>query len=185
MKHKNNNSKIARSINRIMVSSLKQCTPVRVFIKNKKALSPVISNLILIAAVIVLGFAVFAYARDISSDYQADYQRSVSSDIDQLKETLGFEFVYYNNTGASPHVQVYFLNAGTITFEVDKVYLSTSTNNLTYTIKYMNGTATTGKNLGVSEERQIAIQQSLSPGQTYTMKVTTIRGSSFAYSFSI
>ena len=181
---KNRHTKgIARKSSRLkrkVTASLMKYTPVQVLVNNKRAISPVVSHLILIAAVIVLGFAALAYARNISNDYQTQYRQSVNSDIDRLKETLAFECVFCN----SSHVKVFFINAGSISVDVDKVYLSTSSNNVSYTFKYLNGSIAPDHTLGLGAERQIVVQQALSSG-TYTVKITTVRGSSFAYSFTV
>lgn len=162
------------------VVSLAGTKSIRVLVRSRKALSPVISNLILIAVVIVLGFAALAYARNISTNYQTQYQQNVNSDIDKLKETIAFEYVYYD----SGNLHVYLMNAGSNTLEVDKVYLSTSSVNYDYTIKNMDGSSVPNHNLAAGDERQITLQNTLASGP-YTVKITTIRGSSFAYNFAV
>jgi flagellin-like protein len=150
-------------------------------VRNGRAISPVVSNLILIAVVIVLGFAALAYARNLSNDYKTDYHELISSEINTLKEDLGFEYAFYNSSGC---VQAYFINAGTISLTVDKVYLSTSSSNLTYVMKFMNGTLAPDHTLSMGAKGRCFAQQTFVQ-RTYTVRVTTIRGSSFAYSFSV
>jgi flagellin-like protein len=172
-------SKRAQIIKRRLVS-LVGTKSIRVLVRSRKALSPVISNLILIAVVIVLGFAALAYARDISINYQTQYQQNVSSDIDKLKETIAFEYVYYD----SGNLHVYFMNAGSNNIIVEKFYLSTSSVNYEYTIKNMDDSSVPNHDLGAGGERQIILQHTLSSG-SYSVKITTVRGSSFAYNFAV
>lgn len=166
---------------RRVTASLMNHNSVRVLVNDRRAISPVVSHLILIAVVIVMGFAALAYARTISTNYQAEYHQSVNSQIETLKENLAFECVFYNSAG---DVQVYFINAGSISVNIDKVYLSTSSNNVSYTVKYLNGTLSSNHSLSPGDERQIYVQETLSSG-TYTVRVITDRGSSFAYSFTV
>ncbi len=179
----NNVQKKTLKMRRKVTARLMGYTPIRMLVKSKRALSPVISNLILIAAVISLGFIALAYARSTSINYQTQYQQTENTDVDKLKETLAFEYVFYNSNG---QVQIYVINAGSITLQVDRVYLSNSPNNVTYTMKYMNGTTIEPNHtIGIGVERQIVFVSQALPSGSYTVKVTTIRGSSFAYNFVV
>ncbi len=175
-------SKKVRRFKRKVAGPISVCTPVRALIRNKKALSPVISNLILIAVVIVLGIAALTYAQNISANYQSDYQESVSSDINKLQETLSFEYGFYNSSNQC--VQVYFMNSGSITVDLSSIYLSTSSSSVTYSMEYMNGTQAPSSSLSNGDERQIVVSQTIASGTYITVKITTTRGSSFAYSFT-
>jgi hypothetical protein len=80
-------------------------------IKNKRALSSVISEVIAIAAVIAIGFSVLAYVRSNSSIFSQNYGKQVSSAVSELQEGIAFEFVWYNESSTS--LKLYILNDGT------------------------------------------------------------------------
>ena len=147
---------------------------------NKRALSPVVSSMVLVAVVIVLGFSTLAYAHTISDDYRDQYQENVSTDISKLRETLTFEYVYFNNG----HILIYFMNSGSISFEVNMVSLSTLPEAIEPNITYLSGGLASNKTLAIGEQRLIDLPISIVSGQ-YTIKITTIRGSSFEYSFMV
>lgn len=152
------------------------------FLSNKHGISPVISSMILIAVVIVLGFSAFSYAQNMAGDYQSQYQDNINSDIGELKETLSFEYVYYNSSAQK--ISIYFMNTGTNAFEVSKVYLSPSATAIEPTVKTFSGGAAT-KVLAVGDERLIALSTSALGSGSYVVKITTVRGSSFEYTFSV
>ncbi len=157
--------------------------PIRFFIRNRRAVNAVISNLILIAAVIVVGIIALAFARSNSSSYQAQYQQDVNSNIDKLKETLAYEYVHYNS--GTQTLYAYFINPGPIDIEIDKVYVSSLSGNISFSMFYKSGQSSTGNTLEVGKEGYIISSSlSLSSGN-YTVKLTTVRGSSFARDFFV
>jgi hypothetical protein len=153
-------------------------TPTRSLRKNRRAVSAVISNMILIAAVIVVGFTVLAYVRSTSSDYQTEYQQTVSSDVEKLKETLAYEYIHYD--APSKELRVYFMNAGTIDVQIDKIYLSTATESFSFEMYDLNGQPKTNNQVAIGEEREIIIKNIDLVSGTYIVKLTTIRGLTFA-----
>lgn len=159
-------------------------TPLRFFIKNRRALSAVMSNLILIGAVMAVGLVVLAYARSNSINYQMQYGETVGSDISKLKETVTFEYVTYKE---NKYLNIYFMNSGNIgNLNIKTVFLRSSAWSVTVQapqMNYFNGTLTNA--LGVGEEGYIILHyENLASGQ-YTVKVTTERGSTFAYTFLV
>lgn len=176
--------KKTRIIKRKVTASVIGFTPIHMLVKNRRATSAVVSNLILIAAVIVVGFVALGYARSTSNNYQTQYGQTVNSDIDKLKETLSFEYAFYNST--SKNLYVYFLNSGTTNVKVDMVFLSTSSQNVTFSMYYKNGQPDPTHIINIGQEGYIVYNTntSLSSG-IYTVKLTTGRGSSFAYDFVV
>lgn len=163
--------------------SLKHRFSLQRFVSSRCAISPVISSMILIAVVIVLGFSALAYARSVASNYQSQYQDNVNGDISKLKETISFEYVYFNST--TQHLSIYFMNIGSNSLEIDKVYLSTSSTAIEPTLRFLSGGLATNKTLGLGDERLIDFSISALSNGSYTVKLTTIRGSSFAYTFVV
>ena len=66
-----------------MKSNMK--SKIQLLLRNRHGVSPVISNIILVAAVITVGFAVLAWTYSTSSSYTTQYGTSVSSDVDKLR----------------------------------------------------------------------------------------------------
>lgn len=154
---------------------------VRLF-KDKRAVNAVISNLILIAAVIVVGFAVLYWTQYQSSVYNAQYSDIVRSDISQLQERLALEYTYYN----SPTLKVYLLNPGAINVTIQTVYVGAVS--FSFTVKDFAGNTISSRTLGTApgtREAYIEISPiTLAAGGTYSIKIVTARGSSFVYSFA-
>ena len=180
-KYKTTRKKV-QILKRKVTASAMSFTPLHFLIKNRRAVSAVMSNLILIGAVMAVGLVVLAYARSTSVNYQEQYGQSVGSDISKLKETITFEYVTYKTSS----LYIYFMNSGNIgNFSVKTVLLSNSTWSTTFQapqIQYFNGTQTS--TLGVGAEGCIILNKTLPNGQ-YTVKLTTERGSTFAYNFLV
>lgn len=159
----------------------KRIIPKFVLIGNLHAVNTVIANMILIAAVIVMGFVVLSYVLSNSNDYKTEYQQTVSAEIQKLKETLAYEYIYYNST--SKELSIYVMNAGTIDLQVDKVYLNTATESFAFRIFDLSGQEKTDKTIAVRQERVIIVSNlDLSSG-VYTVKLMTTRGLIFANNF--
>ena len=170
-----------KSSKQALARSIFAVVPVRKLITNKRAVSAVISNMILIAAVIVVGFVALGYARSTSNNYVAEYGQIVNSDIAKLKETLAFEYVHYDATRKV--LDIYFMNAGNINVNITGVFLSTSAEKFDFWIYDLNNVEQTDYVLGIGEERHIVLNVDLLSG-TYTVKLTTMRGLIFANNFA-
>ena len=150
-------------------------------------MSVVISNMILVAAVVAVGFAVLAYAYSKSELYVTEYNNMVYSDIDKLKETIAFEYIFYNSS-TNGRLSVYLLSAGAVgNVNVTTVYVSNSSWSSTFStisLKYLNGT--TSSALKVGEEGYFELSPIiLVNGSTYTVKIVTWRGSIFEHVLAV
>jgi predicted PurR-regulated permease PerM len=148
--------------------------------KNKRAISAVISNLILIAAVIAVGFVVVVWSQTQSSNYTNMYGNEINSQTNQLRERLAFEYMHYNSTGLT----VYLMNSGTIgDVSVARVYVSNDTYAPTLHLLSTNAQITS---LNATQEGYFSIipSTSLAPGVNYPITVVTGRGSSFVATFA-
>ncbi len=91
--------------------------------RNKRAVSAVVSNMILIAAVITVGLAALAFSQYTSASYQKQYGQEINSDIQQMKEKIVFEYVLYNPT--IQNLTAYILNCGTAdNVQIANVYVN-------------------------------------------------------------
>ena len=154
--------------------------------RDRGGVSAVISNVILVGAVIAVGFGVMAWTYSQSSLYQAQYRESVNSDIDKLRERVAFEYVFYNSTAGN--LSVYLMNSGKVDdVNFTTVYISNSSWIVTFTsvqfqLKFLNGASTPDLDMG--REGYFALGSvTLRSGNAYTVKVVTWRGSSFENSF--
>jgi len=153
-------------------------------IAERRAISPVISNLILVAGVIAVGFAVLAYINSNGSIFAQEYGRTVTSDINTLKERLAFEYVFYNST--TRDLSLYLLNYGAINnVNLSAIYLGNSSWHTAFSgiqLRYFNGTEASALNIG-EEGYCLLPPTTLVSGKAYTVRITTKRGSVFGYTF--
>jgi hypothetical protein len=150
--------------------------------KSRSAVSAVISNLILIAAVIAVGFTALGWTYSTSNSYVTQYGSSVRSSSEQLAESLAFEYVYYNGTSLS----VYIVNCGKINaVNLTAAYVANAMwTNSTFTIalKWLNGTSISSNHLDMGQEGYFVWSGvNLQLQSSYTIKIITWRGSSFEY----
>ncbi|MCJ7469826.1 hypothetical protein MUO74_04910, partial [Candidatus Bathyarchaeota archaeon] len=99
-------------------------------LKNKNAVSAVISNMILVAAVIAVGFSMLAWTQSQSSNYTNQYGRAISSDINQLQERITLEWTYYNST-VPKNLTAYLMNSGTVNVTIQTVYVGSQSGSST------------------------------------------------------
>jgi hypothetical protein len=153
--------------------------------KNRRAVSAVISNLILMGAVIAVGFSVLAWSISQASNYNNQYSQTIAADINQTKERVTFEYVLYNNTNSN--LKVYLMNSGTIDgIALGTVYVfnSTWTGTASITLTFFNGTSPPNQQIDVGQERSFTISPiNLVSGKSYSLKIITARGSSFVQLF--
>jgi hypothetical protein len=155
-------------------------------LRDRRGVSAVISNMILVGAVITIGFAAVAWTYSQSSAYMSQYSESVDSDINKLRERVSFEYVFYDNSTKT--LTVYLMNSGKVgDVNFTTVYVSYTNTSLvgSYTgiqLKFLNTTSTT--HLDVGQEGYFELSSiTLKPGYVYTVKVVTRRGSSFGNTF--
>jgi len=148
----------------------------------RRAVSAVISNMILIAAVIVVGFSVFAWTEYQASTYNSQYSQAIRSDIDQLKERIAFECVFYDS--AAKNLTVCLINYGTINgITVQTVYVRFAGNTTLVsafsdiTLTYFNGVKTLTNAIDAGQERLFTIPTDLTAGIPYSIEIVTGRGS--------
>ena len=79
---------------------------------DRRALTPVISSIIMAGVVIALSFAVLAWAQFRTLDYTETYGETTAAEIARLKERLTVEYIFYD--GSSGDLSIYLLNSGAI-----------------------------------------------------------------------
>ena len=154
----------------------------------RRAVSTVVSSVILTGAVIAVSFVVLFWAQYRSSAYNAQYSEAMNADIAKLKERLAFEYVFYNSS--AKNLSVYIMNCGRINkTSVQTVYVSNATWFFRFSsinLKFLNGNNATGLDMG--EEGYFVLpfvspSDSLVTGKSYSIKIITGRGSTFDHTF--
>jgi hypothetical protein len=157
-------------------------------IRSKRAVSPVISSVILASVTITLGIIVLVWSQTRSATYQEEYGEVIRTEVSRLKERLTLEYSFYDSTEGC--VKLYFLNYGTANdLELQIIRLSNDTWQRTFssfTLKFLNGSVISDQDLDRGEECYVTLSvspSSLVDGQYYYVTVTTKRGASFSWGF--
>ena len=157
---------------------------IQLLLRNRHGVSPVIANIILVATVISVGFAVLAWTYSTSSSYTTQYGTTVSSDVDKLRERVAFEYIFYNTTSPK-NLTVYMMNFGQVgKVNVTTVYVSNSSWLASFSspqLKFLNTTSTSYLNVG--QEGYFVLPITLQTGTSYAIKIVTWRGSIFESTF--
>lgn len=155
-------------------------------LRERHAMNVVISNVILTGAVIAVGFVVLAWTQYRSSAYNKQYNEAMNANIARLKESLAFEYVFYDSDESE--LWAYLMNCGTIDeVAIQTVYVKNNTWFGTYTrseiaLKFLNETL--AQSLNMSEEGILVLSSvGLVTGKSYSMRIVTERGSAFEYLF--
>jgi hypothetical protein len=154
-------------------------------LRERRAVSAAISNVILAGAVIVVGFVVLFWGQSQSTAYNNAYSQAMG-DPDRLKERLTFENAFYNS-GKTWNVSVYLLNSGTKDVTIKTVSVINATTGAyvqapsSVTLRFLNGTIMAKPYLDVKQEGYfvLSLAGSLKTGTRYLVNVTTVRGSFF------
>ncbi len=156
---------------------------------DKKAVSNVISAVILTGAVVALSLSVFAWAQSRSYDYSREYSETVDAETAKLKEKLAFEYIYYEDN-PSENLSIYLLNCGTIDdIQIKTVYICDGGNTLLETFSdpqlYLFQSLVEISDLDRGEEGRLilTLSTSLEQGAYYCVKIITERGASFDSNF--
>ncbi len=182
-----NKAKVRKQKKRLFgqkAAELQRFTVFRLLHRNRRAVSAVVSNLILVAAVIAIGLVVLSYARSMSINYQAEYGEVVGADITKLKESLSFEYASYSSN--SHNVSLYFLNSGAVAFSVASVTVNDSPVN--FNLYPMNATHSVAENTvgrGVQAYIVADLSAATLPNGSNTIEIASRSGSSFAYNFLV
>ena len=153
----------------------------------RRAVSTVVSSVILTGAVIAVSFVVLFWAQYRSSAYNEQYSEAMNADIARLKERLAFEYVFYSGG----NLTVYLMNCGTIdNVTVQTVYVKDAAGapiqvSSSITLMHFNGTQIADKDLDRGEEGYFVLSSlNLVTGTSYSVRIVTGRGSPFDHTFA-
>ncbi len=95
------------------------------FFKNGRGLSPVISSVLLAAAVVAIGLTVVVWSNSTFSARQSGASAFLSSRSESLKESFVIEDVWFHSS--PKYVNVTVRNVGSIDMEVAAIYINGTT----------------------------------------------------------
>ena len=152
--------------------------------RSKKAVSPVIANVLMVMAVFALGTILFAWATSSFGMYQGGAGVWFVNRGDALKERLVIECIDFTGTPPGPpsfrdRINVYVRNIGTIDLKIAAIYIN-RTVGLVSAI-YINGTVSSFPvSLGVGQVKCITVLLSSSwrTNSITSIMVATARGNS-------
>lgn len=146
---------------------------------DRRALTPVISSIIMASVVIALSFAVLAWTQFRTSDYTDTYGETTDAEIMRLKERLTVEYISYN--GSSGNIRIYLLNCGAI----DNVTIqSVRVQNYAGYNELLNGTLIPNEALDRGAEGYLSLHcGNLTAGTYYFVNILTERRALFDTGF--
>lgn len=176
----------------------------RVWSRDKRALSPIFATMILAAIILVFGSVAYYYANNATTTATNTYVNTLSNSAQAISERIGFENVVYNPSSTT--LTVYIINCGSANnLQIYSVFLYDASNNIVGVYSgssqisalrpIAGGTPTptpiTGNHLNIGKEAyfnvynvQLAAGKPLTHGSIYTIHVITQSGSTFVYEFT-
>ena len=153
---------------------------------DKRAVSNVVSAVILTGAAIALCLVVFAWAQTRSLDFMKGYGEATDAEMARLKERLAVEYVFYNSSSGNVHL--YLLNWGAIDkVKIQNVHFGNGTWHQAFpnpNLKFLNDTLI--QDLDRGEEGYVVLPLNPNPLTEdiyYYVRIVTERGSLFASGF--
>ena len=141
--------------------------------KNRRAISNVVSALLMILVVMVGMGLLFAYLTTYVANYQAGSGSSVF-------ESMSVEDVWFKNTN---QVEIWIYNVGKVGFAIDSIYLNgTAIDQSDFTVN-AGGSSNTVP-VGGHADLMITSAQGWITENKYSFKIVTSRGSSFIGTYS-
>jgi len=162
-----------KDLRQLLTQHVFAIAPVHKLIKNRRAINAVISNVILIGAVIVVGFAALSWSQYQSSAYQSQYTSDVNANIGQLQEKIVFEYV----VKVDGNLTVYLLNYGTQNVTIKEVSVNGQRNSTAISLHPLGAETSTVPSLNVDAQAFFTVPASGS--SPYLVKIVTGRGSTF------
>lgn len=171
--------------------SAKRKTPS--LLKNRKAVSVVVSTVVLSAGVLALGIAVLYWAFSWGNIANLQYSRTVADNSNAIAERVGFEYISYSSSNNMLTVNI--INCGGANnLNVSLVHLTDNFHNYVGTGAYTpssltnitSGSPIPDNALDIGEEGRFTVTLSgpLSSGY-YNIRIVTERGRNFDSSFIV
>ena len=158
---------------------------IRNLLLNRRGVSTVISEMIMVTAVIVAGFAVLSWASSRSSDANQQYANTTQTNVDTIGERIALEAIPYSENTLT----VYMINCGRSNgVSVRAVYIWDNNSQLVgfysnLQLNFLNGTPTSSLNVG-AEGYFVISDLNLEQNLYHSIRVETMRGMAFYEKFS-
>jgi hypothetical protein len=150
----------------------------------RRAVSNVISTMILVGAVVVLGLVTLAWSYGKASDYIKNYSETIDRNIAKIKERLAFEYIFYDGDKT---IKIFLLNCGAVDgVGIQYCIVKGGSDEWVFynpTITYLSGTPAQSLNVGEEGYITITLSGKLTPGVYYHVKIVTVRGCEFESGF--
>jgi flagellin-like protein len=127
--------------------------------RSRKALSPVVASIILIAVTVAVSIAVAAWMGALTFNFMATEQLKITS-------------VQFTNVTTTFYVSVTMLNTGTSTITVTEIHVNNGANLLTNSFSMTANTNST---------TQVTMTPAWTSGGQYEVEVKTAKGNQFTY----
>jgi len=155
---------------------------------DRRALTPVISSIIMASVVIALSFGVLAWAQFRTSDYTDTYGETTAAEIARLKERLTVEYIFYNDSSPVT-LKIYLLNSGAIgNVEIESVHIQNDAGHIIEVfsdteLKFRNGTII--QYLDMGEDGFLILNCDPLTSGNYFVSILTERRSIFETGFDV
>lgn len=103
---------------------------------NRRGLTPVVSNIIMCAVVLVIGTSVWGIASSSSSIMRSDYFEEVMESVEKIKERFCVENIGFDNI-SQPTLKIWIINYGEIDITVEWIWVSGGGNVSSYVFNTM------------------------------------------------
>ena len=157
---------------------------IRGLLSSKRAISSVLSNVLLASVVLGLGFGVQYYVYWRSIEYNNQYGALVDNSIEKIKEKLVFEHVFYDTDNSN--LTVYLMNCGSIDgVTISSVSLTNETwERIFYDVQLRSLIGQLTQELDILDEGYFRLSVGLVENTSYTILMVTGRGKAFVTSFA-
>jgi flagellin-like protein len=134
---------------------------------NRKAISPVIATLLMIAIAVAASILVYVWSMGLVGSLQGTGGQ-------QTREQLIMEAYVATNTAKDETWILYMRNVGPTTVKVAAVYIEGISAGFSPTDFSLNP--------GDSDQLTVTLPMAVNPGSAYTVKIVTVSGAVFSYS---
>lgn len=145
------------------------------FLKNKKAISPVISTLIIIATIFAMFAIIYPWAVSSLTLQQSIANVWYTSQQEALKERISIEMIVFNHT--TNKIDVYIRNVGEIDVKIVAIYLNATDVSSFVNPPLTNGYSIYAKASGSENVVRFSIDWPWNENEVYVIKAVTARGS--------
>jgi hypothetical protein len=183
-----------RRNNRISTLETQMKRQILGLLRNKKAVSVVVSTVVLTAGVIAASIAVLYWTYGMGKISHTEYNKSTNSSISALNERIGYEYISYS-TGT---LTVNIINCGrTDNLNVTRIYVMNNgyhdvanSGGASVILRTINddgtsGTPIAGNHLDIGQDGSIRLNGLSLASGLYYVRITTGRGRNFDSSFGV